>query len=580
MVLVSGALPFLQAQAQGQPRAGGTMVLAQAISDPPVIAYFVNTADRVPGSNVFSGLIQQDAAFNPLPDLATNWEFSSDQLTWTFHLVKNATWHDGIPFTSADVKFSYEELIPLTGDGQIFFSKDDLARISTPDNYTVVFQWKHPFVEALSNMGVFAAPIGPMHLYQGTDYRNNPYNLKPIGTGPFKFQEWIRGDHATFVKDEHYFKKGLPYLDKIVFRFISDMASLVSALKAGQVDYFPDGLPYSLVADLNKDPNFAPVPLNPTAAGQVVRLAFNLDNPVFQDVRVRRAFSLAVDRQTIVDKAAYGYGKVSKSIFTDTPALARYRSPNVPNPKYDPAAAEKLLDDAGYKRDANGVRSGLGTLRFVTQTSPPEVYSDPASLIRDTLKNIGVQVNIVAVDTGTRLKVMYVDRPRGFDIAINRARTGPTPLFSKKAWTSQFIQKAIFTNLGYNNSAIDKLYAQIGVTANADQLVKLYQQVDEILNNDVPELWLYDYSYAQPRRNTFQGDSFYSIISESGPVEKVWWTQGTPITTTAVTSAASTKAAQPTGGMDMTTIGAIVVLIVVVAGAALYMSKRKKTTPK
>ncbi|MGA3297458.1 MAG: hypothetical protein ABSD41_08400, partial [Candidatus Bathyarchaeia archaeon] len=178
-----------------------------------------------------------------------------------------------------------------------------------------------------------------------------------------------------------------------------------------------------------------------------------------------------------------------------------------------------------------------------------------------------------------RLKMIYVDRPRNFDITVYRGRAGPTPYYSAKSWVSRYIQKAVFTDVGYNNSEVDRLYNQVANTPNENEQVQLYNRIDEILNRDMALIPVYDYEYAQPRRNTFKGHSFFEVIPESGPVENVWWTQGTPMTTTAVSSA-TTAAQPPTGGFDMTTIGAIVVLIVVVAGAAFYMSKRKKTAAR
>jgi peptide/nickel transport system substrate-binding protein len=317
--------------------------------------------------------------------------------------------------------------------------------------------------------------------------------------------------------------------------------------------------------------------MSTTDTGMVVKMYSNFDQGPTASVKVRQAMSLAIDRQTIIDKAAFGHGKVSKSMWPDTPNLAKYRSPNVPYPKYDPAAAEKLLDDAGYKRGPDGVRFTLS--KFLTSPGEPESQLDVAQLIKDMFSKVGIQTTIVIVDPGTRLKMIYVDRPRNFDITVYRGRAGPTPYYSAKSWVSRYIQKAVFTDVGYNNSEVDRLYNQVANTPNENEQVQLYNRIDEILNRDMALIPVYDYEYAQPRRNTFKGHSFFEVIPESGPVENVWWTQGTPMTTTAVSSA-TTAAQPPTGGFDMTTIGAIVVLIVVVAGAAFYMSKRKKTAAR
>ncbi|MGA3298052.1 MAG: ABC transporter substrate-binding protein, partial [Candidatus Bathyarchaeia archaeon] len=156
-IMLVGTLGGAHSQVQG-PRYGGTMVMAQS-NEPGSIFYYANGATEVGvvATNIFNGLVAYDVAFNPIPDLAGSWERSADQLTWTFHLVKNATFHDGGPFTSADVKFTYENLVQLSANGRLYFpiTSGDLW-ITTPDNYTAVFNWKAPFIEAFKDMGVFA----------------------------------------------------------------------------------------------------------------------------------------------------------------------------------------------------------------------------------------------------------------------------------------------------------------------------------------------------------------------------------------------------------------------------------------
>jgi len=582
-ILFSGMFSGPVAHAQQGPRLGGTLVIGRAEAEPTQLAPWIRGLQGIGvSSNILSGLVTYDAAYNLQPDLAQSWELSSDKLTWTFHLVKNATWHDGVPFTSADVAYTFNVLILLDAQGRTFFSSNDFNGVTTPDNYTAVFSWKHPFLFPLMEMGTWVAAIAPKHLYQSTcptapcdatAYRNNEWNNKPIGTGPFKFQEWVRGDHITLVKNPNYFKKGLPYLDKLVFRSIPDQSTLFAGLKSGSVDYVPDGVPFALVDELNKDPAFNPVPIRTTSIGQTLKIYFNLDTGPTTNVKVRQAISLAIDRQTIVDKVAHDWTKVAKSVFPDTPNMAAYRSPNVPYPKQDLAAAEKLLDDAGYKRGSDGVRFTLG--KFLISTGEESFNSEPAALIKDMLKKVGIETSIVAVDESTKYNLIWSARPRGFDIAMVRLKAGPDPYFTVKFFTSPWIIKGFAVNDGYNNSNVDKLYDQIRNSQSSDQQVQLFHQVDEILNRDLPETWIFDIVYAQPRRNTFQGSSFYDIISESGPIETVWWTQGTPITPASVTTTTPTTQAPALPWEWMATL---VVVIIILGGVYLTLTRRKKKT--
>ena len=582
-ILFSGMFSGPVAHAQQGPRLGGTFVIAREEAEPAALAPWIRGLQGIGvSSNILNGLVAYDAAYNPIPDLAQSWDISSDKLTWTFHLVKNATWHDGVPFTSADVAYTYNVLILLDPQGRTFFSKDDLDGVTAPDNYTAVFKWKHPFLMPLMEMNTWVAAIAPKHLYESTcpaapcdpdAYRKLELNNKPIGTGPFKFQEWVRGDHITLVKNPNYFKKGLPYLDRIVFRSITEQATLISAMKLGEVDYVPDGVPYAIVDELNKAPAFNPVKISTTSIGQIVRLMFNLDQGPTKDVRVRQAISSAIDRQTIVDKATCGYTEASKSVWPDTPSMVKYRSPNAPDPKYDPAAAEQLLDDAGYKRGSDGVRFTLS--RFVISTGEEYANSEPAALIKDMLKKVGIETTIVRVDESTKYKMMYIDRPRSFDIAMHRAKSGPDPYVTVKKYTSPWIIKATLTNIGYNNSVVDKIYDRIRLSASSDEQLQLYQQLDEIFRRDLPEAWIYDLVYAQPKRNTFQGSSFYDIISESGPIESIYWTQGTPITPSSVTTATGPTQAPALPWEWMATL---VVVIIVLGGVYVILTRRKKKT--
>jgi peptide/nickel transport system substrate-binding protein len=383
----------------------------------------------------------------------------------------------------------------------------------------------------------------------------------------------VRGDHITLVKNPNYFKKGLPYLDKLVFRFIPDQSTLFAGLKSGSVDYVPDGVPFALVDELNKDSGFNPVPIRTTSIGQTLRIFFNLDTGPTTNVKVRQAISLAIDRQTIVTKVAHDWTKVAKSVFPDTPNMAQYRSPNVPVPTQDLATAEKLLDDAGYKRGSDGVRFTLG--KFLISTGEESFNSEPAALIKDMLKKVGIETTIVAVDESTKYNLIWSARPRGFDIAMVRLKAGPDPYFTVKFFTSAWIIKGFAVNDGYNNSNVDKLYDQIRNSQSTDQQVQLFRQVDEILNRDLPETWIFDIVYAQPRRNTFQGSSFYDIISESGPIESIYWTQGSPITPASVTTTTSPTQA-PT--LPWEWMATLVVVIIVLGGVYLTLTRRKKKT--
>jgi|SRR5208283_1798686 len=581
-VMLIATMGAAHAQVQG-PRYGGTMIFADNNSDKNiVIGFWANAENRFVGTEVYNGLVHYDSSYTPGPELASSWENSADNMQTTFHLRGDVKWHDGQPFNSTDVKFTYEEIGQLSGEGKLYFSKGvDLDHVGTPDKNTAVFYWLYPHstsAPAFANLGVFALPIAPAHLYKWgdkNDYINSQYNVKPVGTGPYKFLEWITGDHISLVRNENYWNKDqqgnkLPYLDKLVIRFIPDAATLLAAFKAGEIDFLPSGIPPQLLVDVNKDPSFAPVHVGATAMGYVVRIMMNLDSGPTANVKVRQAINLAIDRQGIIDKAVSGIGTPSTGIFAGD-GLKKYRSPAVGGaPKYNTAAAEKLLDDAGYPRKTDGTRFTLD--RFVVANGAPEYNIDMANLIKDQLKQVGIIVTIIVTDPGTLNNWVWVQRPRKFDMASILSRSGPDVIFSRKRYDSHFIAPISRQNWGYNNTENDNLWYQATRETDPAKITQIYNQIDVILNRDLPELFIYDYYRAQPLRNTFHGVMNYFTNPEAGPTDQIWWEKGTLIQG----ATASTTTAAQAPQVQNWQIGAIAAIVVILAGVFLAYNRSKK----
>ena len=178
------------------PKRGGTLVVA-AGSDPGQLNPAITTAGgtHFAAGSIYNGLVDLDKDFKPAPDLAESWTVSADAKTYTFKLVKGVKWHDGVPFTSADVKFTFEEVLLKFHARTKAGVEPVLAGIDTPDDTTVIFRFKTPYSPLLQQLNVIEAPIVAKHIYQGTDIQNNPANLKPVGTGPFRFVDYKKGNN-------------------------------------------------------------------------------------------------------------------------------------------------------------------------------------------------------------------------------------------------------------------------------------------------------------------------------------------------------------------------------------------------
>ena len=239
LVLVFATLAPAQTAAQSEtPRHGGTMVFAIG-ANPETLNPAVTTGVEALGvaCKMFNGLVYLDRDWNPQPELARSWTVSKDGLRITFSLQPNVKWHDGQAFSSADVKFTMEEVLAK------FHPRTRLAfvnveAVDAPDPLTVVVRFKKAYAPFLHQMTCQEAAILPRHLYQGTDVLKNPRNSDaPIGTGPFKWGRWVRGDFIEMVRNDQYFRPGLPYLDKMIAKITPDAPARVLALEAGDVDY-------------------------------------------------------------------------------------------------------------------------------------------------------------------------------------------------------------------------------------------------------------------------------------------------------------------------------------------------------
>ena len=265
--------------------------------------------------NLYEGLVRIDRTGKVQPLLAKSWEVSPDGLTYTFRLQEGVKFHDGSSFDSADVKFAFDRARDpksTNAQKQIFAP---IASIETPDPATVMIKLKETSGNFLYYLG-----WGDAVIVAPETAATNAAN--PVGTGPFKFKSWTRGDRVELVRNPDYWQKDKVKLDSVTFRFISDSQAQVAAVKAGDVDAFPNLAAPELFAEFQKDPRFKAVAGN--TEGETVAGMNNAKKP-FDDVRVRRALMHAIDRKALVEGAYSGLGKPIGSFFSpNNPGLRRH----------------------------------------------------------------------------------------------------------------------------------------------------------------------------------------------------------------------------------------------------------------
>jgi peptide/nickel transport system substrate-binding protein len=485
VALVIGLFAISTSLRAVEPKRGGTLNFLVE-PEPPTLSTIANTAGpstKVSGK-VLEGLLTYGFDMTPRPQLATAWSVSEDGLRYTFKLREGVKWHDGVDFTAADVATSIALLKQYHSRGRGTFA--NVVAVETPDPHTATIVLSKPAPFLISAFAASESPIVPAHLYAGTDPTTNPYTNAPIGTGPFIFKEWVRGSHIIYERNPNYWDKPKPYIDRLVVKFIPDAAARTAAFESGEVDIGGETpVPLSEIERLKQDQQLAIETAGYTYSPSVTRIEFNLDNPYLKDLRVRQAIAYAIDRKVIRNTVYYGYGVVSPTPIS--PNLSRYFSPTTPSIPYDPRKAEQLLDEAGFRRNADGVRFHL-----VHDFLPyGDGYRRTADYLRQALGKIGIDITIRSQDFATYIKRVYTDRD--FDFTNNSMGNtfDPTVGVQRLYWSKNFKRGVPFSNgAHYNNPQIDALLEAASVELDPAKRVEEFRQFQDIIARDVPDLTL------------------------------------------------------------------------------------------
>lgn len=477
------------AMAQEQVQKGGTLnVIVQP--EPPILVLGINQQGptQTVAGKIYEGLLRYDHDLKALPSLAESWDVSEDGLTYTFKLRDNVKWHDGEPFTAKDVVFTTTKFLPETHPrARANFSH--VESVTAPDDHTVVFKLKQPFPAFIKAFEVSSAPMMPAHIYEGSDYKQNPKNATPIGTGPFKFDQWVKGSHIHLVKNEDYYLEGKPYLDDIYFRVIPDAASRALALETGQVDVsqYNDVEPFD-VPRLKALPHLTMTTKGYEFVAPLSWIEINTRTAPLDDPKFRQALMYALDREFIRDKIWFGLGRVASGPVN---SVTTGFEPDKKTYEYDPEKAKALLDEMGLKPNDDGVRAEI------TFTPMPygETWSRLAEYIKQSWGKIGVKVNLESTDVaGWVQKVSNWDYQTTNDFVY---QYGDPSLGVARTYISDNIRKGVmFSNtMGYKNPQVDELFAKAAVENDPEKRQQQLSEVQRILVEDLPVIWLLEMEF-------------------------------------------------------------------------------------
>jgi peptide/nickel transport system substrate-binding protein len=441
------------------------------------------------GSMIYSGLVTRDRDLNVVGELADSWKFSKDCLDLTFHLRKDVRWHDGQPFTAADVIFTYETMInPKTPTAY----REDFKAVESAtavDPYTVRVRYKQPYARALQSWGVWMLP---RHLLEpwvrDGKLREAPQNrTNPVGTGAYRFAEWKPGEKVVLLANPDYFE-GRPYISRVVYRIIPSQATIFLELKAKGVD--SAGLTALQFKRQTEYPAFRKAYRKYQYPANVYTyLGFNLKDPRFTDRRVRQAIAHAINKRELIDGVLLGLGREATGPYK--PGTWAH-NPNVKTYPYDLEKARALLAAAGWKeKNADGILVNKNGQPFAFELMTNQGNDERkkvAEIVQASLKELGLQVDIRVIEWASFLKE-YIKKRR-FEAIILGWGIGQDP-DQYEIWHSSKTGPDELNHISYANPEADALLeAGRSSCVQADRK-KYYARLQEVLAEDQPIVFLY-----------------------------------------------------------------------------------------
>jgi peptide/nickel transport system substrate-binding protein len=451
-------------------------------TEPPSLVSLVSTNSLTCSAKVTEGLLWYDHEMRPQPQLATSWTISPDQLTYTFILRQGVKWHDGQAFTSADVAASIAILKQSHPRGRSTFLHVD--EVQTPDDHTVVLKLSTPIPYLIKAFAAAESPIVAKHVYDGTDPFTNKNNSAPLGTGPFRFKEWVRGDHVIYERNPDYWDSPRPYLDQLVVKFIPDAAARSAALESGDVDLgYRTPVALSDVERLRTAGKLVFETKGYEYSNNVMSLNFNMDNTYFAKLPVRQAISHALNTAAIC-KTIY-YGTWDPCDAPIAPFLSEYHDPAKTPYPFDVARAEKLLDEAGYPRGADRTR-----FHMMFEADPSvEESRRLGDFVRAALARIGITVEVRVSDIGSYIKRVYTDRD--FDLTCTSFSNlfDPTVGVQRLYWSKNIAKGVPFSNTTYyRNPKVDQLLEAAAVEPDPVKRRAMFMEFQQIVMHDAPDI--------------------------------------------------------------------------------------------
>lgn len=407
---------------------------------------------------IHDGLVDYNTAGEVIPAIAENWEISEDGLTYTFHLVNNAIFHNGEPLTAEDVIASYSPLAGLDGSESLSSKWEVVESITAIDDYTVEIILASPDSGFLARTNAAIRP---------KDY--NDQATHPIGVGPFKFVQWNQGEKIVLERNPDYYDVGnIPSIDRAEFYLMQDPATILLALQTGDIDIANISLEDK--ATLGYSFSYIEGPMN-----MVTLMGLNFDFEPFSDARVRQAINHAINKQEIIDIVYQGEATELGTMFS--PAMPVYYKEGLENQwPYDPERAKQLLSEAGYEN-----------LEFTLKTpSHAQMYGDLAQVIQSQLSQVGITVHIDMIDWSTWLEEVYTNFDHEATLIGLTGKIDPYDVLIR--FVDGYRRNFINYNNEQYNQAIENAIQELDETAR----IQYYQEAQTVLAEDAASVFIAD----------------------------------------------------------------------------------------
>lgn len=445
---------------------------------------------------VFSKLAELGSGLNTVgdsgfvPELAEAWTWENPT-TVRFRLNPKAHWHDGQPVTAQDVAFTFDVYRDSVVNASARPLLEQIASVTAADSHTVVFRFRRSYPEAFFD-AAYQMWILPRHVLDTVPHArlsSHPFGRKPIGSGPYRFVRWTTGESVELAGDSSYFL-GRPGLRRVIWRFIPDMPAGVTQLVAGEADAASALVTPELMERLRGAPQLK---LTPYSASVYSYIGFNLRAPgrpgsphaLFSDRELRRAVTMAVDRDAVVRAVLGELGEVPSGPF---PPWLWIASDSVRPLPFDTAAARRSLDALGWRPGGDGVRTRNGRrLQFdLLVPASSALRRRGAVIVQDQLKRVGISMQITELDFNA-----FIDRSQAgrFDAAFLSLFNDPSPRSIRQTWSIAGIGGSNYQR--YSNPEFDRLTDQAVAAPDREHGAALWHQAITVINADAPAIWVY-----------------------------------------------------------------------------------------